>query len=213
MTRIEIIYDNTSAREGMKPDWGFAALIKAHGKTVLFDTGGNGRILLDNMKILGIAPQSISDVFISHSHFDHIGGLAHFLEENNEVTLHAPVSFRGVKSVEAVKYYDHPQPVFTGFYTTGELDHLEQALAIETGKGLVLINGCSHPAMTKIISAAESFGSVYGIIGGLHGFDEFGLFRNFRLICPTHCTEHITEIKALYPGAYIAGGAGTIIEI
>jgi 7,8-dihydropterin-6-yl-methyl-4-(beta-D-ribofuranosyl)aminobenzene 5'-phosphate synthase len=213
MPRIEIIYDNTSVREGMKPDWGFAALIKAHGKTILFDTGGNGRILLDNMQILGIDPRSISDVFISHAHFDHIGGLAHFLEENNAVTLHAPVSFRGVKSVKAVKYYDHPQPIHEGIYTTGELENIEQAMAVETGKGLVLINGCSHPAMKKIISAAESFGTVYGIIGGLHGFDQFSLFHDFGLICPTHCTEHITEIKELYPKAYIAGGAGTVIEI
>lgn len=213
MLRIEIIYDNTSTREGLKAGWGFSALINAHGKTVLFDTGENGRILLNNMQLLGINPRSITDVFISHAHFDHIGGLAHFLEENKDVTLHAPLSFRGVKSIKAVKYYDHPQPLFTGFYTTGELDHIEQAMAIETEKGLVLINGCSHPAMEKIISAAASFGSVFGIIGGLHSFSQFSLIKNFGIICPTHCTEHIAEIKALYPKAYISGGAGTVIEI
>ena len=45
------------------------------------------------------------------------------------------------------------------------------------------------------------------------GFNVFELFEDFGVICPTHCTQHIAEIKSLYPEKYIEGGAGKIIEI
>jgi len=33
------------------------------------------------------------------------------------------------------------------------------------------------------------------------------------VICPTHCTRHIAEIKAFYPEKYVEGGAGKIINL
>jgi 7,8-dihydropterin-6-yl-methyl-4-(beta-D-ribofuranosyl)aminobenzene 5'-phosphate synthase len=212
MATVRIIYDNVSFLPALEADWGFATLIEAHQKTILFDTGSNGRILLENMRILEIDPQSISDVFVSHSHFDHVGGLSHFLNENNSVTLHAPTSFRGVRSAERVVYYDRPKEIYPGLYTTGELDGIEQSLAIQSETGFVLIVGCSHPSMDSIVSSVESFGPVHGIIGGLHGFDRLELFSGFGLICPAHCTKHTDRIRERFPGAFIPAGAGKVIQ-
>ena len=213
MVRIQIIHDNTTIKDNLQADWGFAALIEAHGRFVLFDTGGNGRILLENMNTLQIDIKQISDVFISHHHFDHTGGLSHFLNENGDVTLHAPTSFRGVLYANEVREYDKPQKIFPGYYTTGELDDIEQILAIETGKGLLIVAGCSHPAMDKTLATVSQFGKIYGIVGGLHGFDQYDLFKDFQLICPTHCTQHIPEIREKFPDKYIEGGVGKVIEI
>lgn len=213
MIKIQIIYDNTSTKDALQADWGFAALIQAYDKTMLYDSGGNGKILLNNMRQLNIDPKDISDVFISHCHFDHIGGLSHFLNENSAVTLHAPTSFRGVRYANDVIYYDKPQQIFKHFYTSGELESIEQSLAIETDKGLLVIVGCSHPLMNKIFGALSPFGKIYGIIGGLHGFNDFGLFKDLQLICPTHCTQHKKEIKQIYSEQYIEGGAGKVIEL
>jgi 7,8-dihydropterin-6-yl-methyl-4-(beta-D-ribofuranosyl)aminobenzene 5'-phosphate synthase len=213
MIKIQIIYDNTSINRDLKPDWGFAALIQAFGKNILFDTGANGKILLKNMRILNIDPLIISDVFISHCHFDHIGGLSHFLNKNSDITLHAPTSFRGVRYARDAKYYDKPQEIFKHFYTTGELENIEQSLAVETDKGLLIIAGCSHPNMNTILRASRNFGEIYGIVGGLHGFDQYKLFQDFHMICPTHCTKHIAEIKEIFSDEYIEGGAGTVIII
>ncbi|MFW5944873.1 MAG: hypothetical protein ACOCTU_06395 [Bacteroidota bacterium] len=37
--KVNILYDNTAYLDELTPDWGFAALVEAHDRTVLFDTG------------------------------------------------------------------------------------------------------------------------------------------------------------------------------
>jgi 7,8-dihydropterin-6-yl-methyl-4-(beta-D-ribofuranosyl)aminobenzene 5'-phosphate synthase len=213
MIKIQIICDNTSINPDLKPDWGFAALIQAFGKNILFDTGASGEILLNNMHTLKIDPLIISDVFISNCHIDHIGGLSYFLNKNSDITLHAPTSFRGVRYARDVIYYDKPQEIFKHFFTTGELQNIEQSLAVDTGKGLFIIAGCSHANMHEILDVIRTFGDIYGIIGGFHGFDHYHLFRDFQIICPTHCTKHIAEIKENFPEKYISGGVGAVLII
>jgi len=99
--KITIIYDN-DAEKGLEADWGFSCLIE-NEKTILFDTGANGRILLGNMEKLGIKAEDIDEVFISHSHFDHTGGLAEFLGINEKAKIYIPQSFRGLKNRDVVE--------------------------------------------------------------------------------------------------------------
>ncbi len=211
--KITILYDNTLFKNNLEPDWGFSCLVEAHGRTILFDTGANGAILLENMKKLNIQPSFVDDVFISHAHFDHVGGLSAFLNRNAKVTVFVPVSLRGVRNAKRVIHIDKPMMLYENFYSTGELEEIEQAMAVKTEKGLVLIVGCSHPDMKKIMNTALQFGKIYAIVGGLHGFDQYELFKNLDVICPTHCTQHIAEIKTLYPEKYMEGGVGKIIEL
>jgi len=210
--KTTIIYDNTVFRKDLRADWGFSALVEAKGKKHLFDTGGSGSILLSNMKKLKIIPKDIDEVFISHSHFDHTGGLSAFLDQNNEVRVWVPSSFRGVKNAKEVIEIENSRKLYEGIYSTGQLDGIEQSLCIETQKGIVIVAGCSHPRMEDILAAASQFGRVYGIIGGLHGNRPESL-KSLDLICATHCTQYKKEIKSLYPGKYIEGGAGKVIEI
>ena len=210
--KITIIYDNTAFRKDLQSNWGFSALIETNERKILFDTGGNGSILLSNMQKLGINPKEINDVFISHSHFDHTGGLSAFLEQNNEVKVWLPHSFRGVKNARKVIEVKNPSKLYEGIYSTGELEGIEQSLCVKTEKGIVIIAGCSHPRMKHILDAAAQYGKVYGIIGGFHGNRPESL-KNLDLICATHCTQYIPEIRSLYPQKYVEGGAGKVIEI
>ena len=212
--KITIVYDNDVWKEGLKADWGFSCLVEIENTPkILFDTGANGSILLSNMKKMNIDPKSIDEIFISHPHFDHVGGLSALLDINNNVKVYAPVSFRGVHGVKEVVHVSGPLKIHENVLSTGEIDNIEQSMAIKTDKGIVLVVGCSHPEMSRILTAASQFGKIYGIIGGLHGFNKFDLFKDLEFICPTHCTQHKTEIKKIYPEKYIDGGAGQVIEI
>ncbi len=77
----------------------------------------------------------------------------------------------------------------------------------------MIIVGCAHSKIGNILKTAKKIGKPYALIGGFHGFKKFGLLKNLEIICPTHCTSHIKEIKERYPKKYIEGGAGKIIEI
>jgi len=209
--KITIIYDNTAFREDLQSDWGFSCLVEVENTPkILFDTGGNGKILFSNMEKLEINPLSIEEVFISHLHFDHIGGLDEFLKINKKVKKVYLPSSMGLENEVVLK---EPAKIHENVFSTGELEGIEQSMAVSTKKGLVLIVGCSHPYMGNILGTARKFGKIYGIVGGLHGFSEFELFRDLQLICPTHCTQYKTELKKLYPQKYIKGGVGRIVEI
>ena len=87
--KISIFYDNHAATDGVRADWGFACLVEGRGRRMLFDTGASGPILMANMKALGIDPATVDEVFISHDHWDHTGGLGDFLAAR-PVTCYVP---------------------------------------------------------------------------------------------------------------------------
>ena len=212
--RVTLLYDNDVYKEGLQADWGFSCLVEIENTPkILFDTGTNGAILLSNMEKLHIDPASIDEIFISHAHFDHVGGLSSFLNVNRDVTIYVPPSLRGVRGVKEVISVSGPLKIHENVFSTGELDTIEQSMAVRIDEGIVIIAGCSHPKMAHILKAASQFGELHGIIGGLHGFNEFELFKDLKLICPTHCTQHKAEIKSLYPEKCVDGGAGKIIEL
>jgi len=209
--KVTIIYDNTTSRTDLKADWGFSALVEVKERKILFDTGANGEILLSNMQKLKINPKEIGDIFISHLHWDHTGGLASFLRLNSQLKLWIPACFPEAKDAEEIIEVKEPTRMYEGIYSTGELEGIEQSLCVETEKGIIIIVGCSHPRIEHILEVASQFGRVYGIIGGLHG-NKPETLKDLSLICATHCTQYRSEIKALYPERYIEGGAGKIIS-
>jgi len=210
--KVTIIYDNTTSRVDLEADWGFSALVESKTRKILFDTGADGRILLSNMQRLKINPKGIKDIFISHLHWDHTGGLSSFLEVNNQVKLWIPSYLSEAKSVKEFFEVKKPTELYEGIYSTGELEGIEQSLCVKTEKGIVIVVGCSHPRIEHILMTASQFGEIYGIIGGLHANRPQAL-RNLCLICATHCTQYKSEIKSLYPEKYIEGGVGKVIEV
>jgi 7,8-dihydropterin-6-yl-methyl-4-(beta-D-ribofuranosyl)aminobenzene 5'-phosphate synthase len=211
--KITIIYDNTTFRKDLQPDWGFSVLVEIKDTPrILFDTGANGKILLANMEKLEINPASIDEIFISHAHFDHIGGLSVFLKENSKAKIYVPPSFSSPSDREVITV-EKPIKIHKNVFSTGELEGIEQSMGVITKEGVILIVGCSHPYMGHILGTARQFGEVYAIIGGMHGFSEFELFQDLKFFCSTHCTQYKTKLKKLYPQKYIEGGAGRIIEI
>lgn len=211
--KITIIYDNTTLKPEFKADWGFSCLVETKNKNkILFDTGANGRILLFNMRKLNIDPISIDEIFISHAHFDHTGGLSEFLNINKKVKVYVPPSFHGFKKKNAI-IIKKPTEIYENIFSTGELEGIEQSMVVKDKKGIILIVGCSHPYMGDILNAAKNFGNLYAIIGGMHDFSQLELVEDLELICPTHCTKYKSELKKKYPQKFIKGGVGRVIKI
>ncbi|MCK5130704.1 MAG: MBL fold metallo-hydrolase [Candidatus Sabulitectum sp.] len=209
--RITIVYDNNTLEAGLTADWGWSCFIETAQRNILFDTGGNGKILLENLRFLNIDPVSVDDVVISHPDFDHIGGLSAFLNSNPDAVVHVPRSFRGIRYPNKVHHYKTPVQIYPGVFLTGEMGR-EQSMAVNSANGLVLIIGCGHPGVGNIMDVISQFGKVYAVIGGLHGFDNFEVFKGVHLICPAHCTKHKDDIKKMYPEKCIEGGVGRVIE-
>lgn len=210
--KITILYDNETLQKNLRSDWGFSCLVEVDDKRILFDTGANGAILLGNMRTLKINPTIIDEVVISHEHWDHTGGLATFLKIN-PVPVYTPVSCRDFQAAPELIRVSGPAAIHKDIYLTGELKKIEQSLIINTAAGLVIVVGCSHPGVDTILNATAQLGKPIALIGGLHGFNRFELLRDLHLICPTHCTQYISEIKSRFPDKYIQGGAGKVIEL
>ncbi|RLC47869.1 MAG: MBL fold metallo-hydrolase [Candidatus Cloacimonadota bacterium] len=223
MKNIEIIvtFDNYPYKKGLTTEWGFSCLVKASDSTdstidILFDTGANGQILLDNMQKLNINAQDIDKVFLSHRHWDHIGGLSRFLDVNHNVEVYCLKSFpkeikrtitkSGAKLVEIEK----SQEIYTDFFTTGSMGTsiTEQSLAIKTDKGFILITGCAHPGILNIVKKAAEITKIEPLLvmGGFHllGCDNRELLliadklqeMKVQYVAPSHCSG--TECRALF---------------
>jgi len=210
---VTIIYDNVAYMEGLRADWGFSCLVETDNVRILFDTGANGATLLYNMEKLNIYPSSIDEVFISHAHRDHTGGLADFLKVNKKATVYLPSSIAKTYGLDEVVSITGPIQIHDGVFSTGELKGTEQSLVVNTAKGLAVIAGCSHPGISAILTAASRRGRVYALIGGLHGFREFDLLRDLGLVCPCHCTQFRSGIERLHPEKHNGGGAGRTLQI
>ena len=212
--KITILYDNEAYKKNLTADWGFSCVIeKENIPTILFDTGAYGSILLDNMNKMEIDPNNISIVFISHSHWDHIGGLSEFLNINKNVKLYVPDNVTHNYDVKEQISVKAPVEIFENVFSTGMLSGIEQSLVFRMDKNSLIIAGCSHPGVENIIESAAQFGPPSVLIGGLHGFSNFELVKDLDFICATHCTQYMHQIKNIYPDKFEEGGAGKIIKI
>ena len=171
---------------------GVAYLIRADDTTILFDLGLNRdqehpSPLLRNMARLGVGFEEIDMIFISHAHPDHVGGMnplreGMFAPSAGYVDLHQMPAYLPkplVHPAATPMVIEEPTVLAPGIVSMGPIPRQlfflgwtpEQSLAIHVeGKGVVLIIGCGHPTLEKIIARKEMLfdAPLYGLVGGLH---------------------------------------------
>jgi 7,8-dihydropterin-6-yl-methyl-4-(beta-D-ribofuranosyl)aminobenzene 5'-phosphate synthase len=228
---VTIVCDNYPDDERLKTAWGFACVIEGLDRTILFDSGGDGELLLSNMAKAGFQPDEIHRVVLSHFHNDHTGGLEALLKANNNVKVFVPHTFPaefkqrarelGAEVVEAKE----PREVCPGAWTTGVLtDPLpEHGLYLKTTGGLVVITGCAHPGIAHFAATAKEHAQtpVRFVLGGFHmgraSADQIDqVIRELRQsgvrqVAPTHCSGNQTRrrMQEVLGDQYVPSGLGT----
>jgi 7,8-dihydropterin-6-yl-methyl-4-(beta-D-ribofuranosyl)aminobenzene 5'-phosphate synthase len=103
----------------------------------------------------------------------------------------------------------------------------ELSLAINTAEGMVLVVGCSHPGIERIVEAAAAINpKIHLIAGGFHlvaASDEIiakavaALKDTFKVenVAPAHCTGEPTfaALKKTFGDRYLYAGLGTTLPL
>lgn len=97
--KITTLIENTKlkSRKDLKKEYGISLFIDSNAGKILSDTGSS-KTFTKNAKKLGIPLDEVEIVVISHGHFDHGKGLAHFLKINNKAKIY-------IKKTAIEKYY------------------------------------------------------------------------------------------------------------
>ncbi|MCM8762646.1 MAG: MBL fold metallo-hydrolase [Candidatus Omnitrophica bacterium] len=214
---IKILFDKKAESKNLHIGWGLSILVD---NKVLFDTGENGKYLLKNMKLIGINPDDIEGIVISHNHWDHTGGLEALLKaKRNQTPVYMCPGFSpelkelfiscGGNPVEVKKW----QKIEKNIYITGEIKGIykgtpmpEQSLIFKTDNGISVITGCAHPGILEILySVKENFkvDKIYFVMGGFHLLEEDTrtidfIVKEFKImgiekVAPTHCSGEKAE--------------------
>lgn len=204
--KITVVFDGTASHSGCRTGWGFSCFL--HEAHLLFDTGEDPQKLAHNLDVLGISPQQIKRIFLSHGHFDHTRGIGAFKENLPEIivqpdllgpVLHQQLLKKGFCLISP------PNPtseIFPGIRTlvNGEEGLVEQALMIEGQRGWTLLFGCAHGGVDHWALQARSLisGPIDLIMGGFHLYGAHSqqiqsIINQFRLLgvqrlAPCHCT-------------------------
>mgnify|MGYP001827394388 FL=1 len=86
--RVTALVENNRLedREDLVPEFGLSMLVETGETKVLFDMGTTSAYASNAVK-LGVEISEIDVAVVSHHHFDHGGGLGHFLENNQKATV------------------------------------------------------------------------------------------------------------------------------
>lgn len=85
--KISTLMENTEFNDSFKAEHGLSLFIETKGKRILFDMGQTDAFAC-NAEKLGIDLKDVDFAVLSHGHYDHGGGLKHFLEINSEAPVY-----------------------------------------------------------------------------------------------------------------------------
>ncbi|MFC1661414.1 MBL fold metallo-hydrolase [Gemmatimonadota bacterium] len=230
---VTVLFDNLWTDDRLQTGWGFAALLETPGHTVLFDTGADGEILLENMRLMDKDPARIEAVIISHAHGDHTGGMQALFDLGIRPRLYLLPGFpqemrdQAAESVEMIEAAPG-QEIIPGVISTGQVGESipEQALILETAEGLVVLTGCAHPGVVQMVERARELrsGTLHQVMGGFHlmnatGQEIQGVVEEFRRLQvkragPTHCSGlmAMTVFQSAYGEDFVRLGVGRVLR-
>lgn len=228
--KLSIIFDNESSCDTLTSLWGFSCFVQTPSNSILFDTGSNGRVLLQNMKSKNLNIKSIDTIFLSHAHWDHIGGVDSILELNPNIDIFVTshISRNLIRDLNKLSngvtvIGDEPTEILPSIYSTGAMGEAsEHSFIINTDDGLIIIAGCAHSGIENIVTRANRIfdKEILIVIGGFHLaskekseiMDIINHLKKMKTkyVCPSHCTGERAKklFKESFGELFIDGGVG-----
>jgi len=224
--KLTVVYDNRSLDQRCAADWGFGCVVEKGGYSLLFDVGAKKEVLSSNMEVLWVP--ECSHIFVSHNHWDHTDGIEAALKPG-VVCFMVPSAMdslgRRVLELGGIPVAPEPgEEILPGIWTTGQIDAdpPEQGMVFEGSFGSVLITGCAHPGIVRMVKkVGELFGEPPAlVIGGFHWYEEsleeinkeIALLKELGVqqIGPCHCTgdNQIDHIERRWGKGFHEVGAG-----
>lgn len=238
-------------------EWGFAALVEADGRLVLFDTGAQPDTVLRNLRFAKIDLSNVTDLVLSHRHGDHTGGfktLRAELAKTNPRALsrtHVAQGFFYPRVIQGREwdplarmradyeagggtFFEHAkaEEIFPGVWVTGPVARIhpeknygggqvrrpdstlaednvpeDQALVLDTDRGLVVLSGCGHAGIINTLAHARAQvrkAPIHAVIGGFHliGMDDEHMEWTGRQLKELGVEQflgaHCTGLEAVY---------------
>jgi 7,8-dihydropterin-6-yl-methyl-4-(beta-D-ribofuranosyl)aminobenzene 5'-phosphate synthase len=221
--------------DGLKADWGYAIVIKGLNKEILFDTGADPEIFESNFRKMGLDAEKIDILVLSHEHGDHTQGIPAFVKMKKDIPVIIPYSFSESFKKKMAGFglepflVKEPVRICTNLYSSGEFSGPipEQALVLNTKEGLVVMTGCSHPGIVKMLKEIKSTfnKNIYMVFGGFHLLEKSDdemktIIAEMKALgvvkCgATHCTgARQTElIKEAFGTNFVEFGVGNKIDL
>ena len=213
MVKILMIYNNTGKSSTLKSAWGLSVWIEKYNSATLFDTGGDASIFLENISNTDVNLDNLSNIVISHNHWDHKKGLDIILEKTSNKPLVYVVEndfteysrkfpnakIRGVSGAINID---------TNIWTTGKLkasfrekELFEQSLILTRNDSMILLTGCSHSGIVDMVKTIKKIfpDKIIKLVAGgfhlnQHSDSEIMKISNelkdlkVDKIAPSHCT-------------------------
>jgi len=211
---IRVVFNHAAVDERFQTGFGWACLING---TVLFDTGSNPDILRHNLEQAGVAISRITDIILSHEHWDHIDGLPAVLSPGCGRRVHIPGCFsqefqeriRAMGGEPVVA--DDVSEISSGIMCSRAFSFEykgramgERMAVARCDQGLVVVTGCAHPGILEMVREARRMAPgipIHAVIGGMHLREaspgQIGeVCAQFQMmgvsgVAPTHCSGEL----------------------
>ncbi len=209
---IKIVFDDKCPKPGFLPGFGFSALVYNYftDTFTLFDTGGNGNILINNINEFNVDITAIKNVIISHNHHDHAGGLETIFQINPNIKIYVPIdnlnSFSKIFPNKQVHGVSDMIEIEKNLIISGQVNGSfisEQSVFLKTKNNeIIILVGCAHPGLEKFIMKAQNLTGIRAVIGGFHGFKNLSYLQDIDFIGACHCSKYDKLIRERFPRQY-----------
>ena len=223
---ICVVNDIALPESGLQSEHGLSMWIETPQGVALWDSGGSGEVLANNLQTLGLDVGRIHALALSHGHNDHTGGLGFLLESNPDLPVYAhpdilrprfsrkngaylsmglPERSKGLKEHRQLHLSDQPVEILPGLWTSGEIRERAE-LEGRSANHFIKVDGIweADPYRDDMSLVLETTGGIVLICGCCHA----GLLNTLRQVRQ----QFDQPVRAVLGGTHLISADGAALQ-